>query len=74
MKRCSLFVQPALCGLLLAACACTGPHGGTVNDAGQPPVEVLPQTYVFECDRGHRFTARIEEKEAWLFLPGFHAR
>ena len=28
-----------------------------------------PQTYAYDCSDGYSFTARIEEKKAWLFLP-----
>lgn len=28
-----------------------------------------PKTYVYECSDGYGFTARIEGKKAWLFLP-----
>jgi acid phosphatase (class A) len=29
----------------------------------------VPRTYVYECGDGFSFTARTEEKKAWLFLP-----
>ena len=29
-----------------------------------------PRTYCFECEKDLKFTARIEEEGAWLFLPG----
>ena len=28
-----------------------------------------PRTYVYECNDGYSFTARVGEKNAWLFLP-----
>ncbi|MCK5190228.1 MAG: MliC family protein [Methylococcales bacterium] len=28
------------------------------------------QTYVYECQGGYNFTARVENKGIWLFLPG----
>ena len=28
-----------------------------------------PQTFVYECGDGYSFTARVGEKNAWLFLP-----
>ena len=31
--------------------------------------QAVPQTHVYECSDGYSFTARIEEKKAWLFLP-----
>ena len=31
--------------------------------------QAVPQPHVYECSDGYSFTARIEEKKAWLFLP-----
>jgi uncharacterized membrane protein len=53
-------------------------HAGTVGGiesirTPDGPVVIsdqgAPETYVYECSDGYRFTARIEEGRAWLFLP-----
>lgn len=32
--------------------------------------EAQAGTFVYECDKGFRFSARVEGDDAWLFLPG----
>jgi len=49
-------------------------HGITAILTPQGPVAIPGQraqrVYVFECESGYHFTASIEGKKAWLFLPG----
>jgi membrane-bound inhibitor of C-type lysozyme len=59
--------------LLLTAC-----NGTSTEDA---PSESTPQaptaealTYVYHCDTGYRFTARVNAADSWLFLPGITVR
>jgi putative lipoprotein len=33
------------------------------------PKMTVPRTYVYECSDGYTFPARIEGRDAWLFLP-----
>ncbi len=61
-------VMALLAGLVtLAACA------GHVDRSGKtigPPRRTEARTFVFRCEDGYGFTARIEGQTAWLFLPG----
>ena len=58
----------AVCGLLWIWTACTtGNTGAPLNPEARALVSE-PKTYVYECDDGYRFIARIEGERARLFL------
>ena len=54
---------------LLAACANTTTLDAVIAESLGPQSQTFPQTYVYECSDGTRFTARIEGEKIWLFLP-----
>jgi len=41
-----------------------------LNFSSKEEVPVPQKTYVYKCDGGYSFVARIEGENAWLFLPG----
>ena len=71
MKEQSIRIQVLFCALLmLGACTKTGIPGDiTTTGPMRPQSQTAPQTYVYECNGGYGFTARIDREKAWLFLP-----
>ena len=53
-------------GLFLSACGNESDHA----KAMETTPKTASRTFVYECNDGYSFTARIEGEKAWLFLPG----
>ncbi len=70
MKEQKPSIHVLFCTLaLLAACANTTTLDAVIAESLGPQSQTSPQTYVYECSDGTRFTARIEGEKIWLFLP-----
>ena len=70
MKEQKPFIHVLFCTLaLLAACANTTTLDAVIAESLGPQSQTYPQTYVYECSDGTRFTVRIEGEKTWLFLP-----
>lgn len=54
---------------LLLACSGAQAKKESVNAPIGPHRHAPARTFVYECDGGYNFTARIEGETAWLFLP-----
>ena len=65
---------PGLLVTLVLLAGCTADEGAAEADKNSdaPPSTTVPgragQTFVYECNDGSEFTARVEDAKVWLFL------
>jgi membrane-bound inhibitor of C-type lysozyme len=55
---------------LLLACANSATHNEIAVEPRKQQDQSDAKTYVYECNDGYGFVARVQGGKAWLFLPG----
>jgi putative lipoprotein len=62
-------INSLLCAVALLAACTHGSHQGEGRQLVPAPAQGPPRTFVYECNDGYSFIARLEGEKAWLFLP-----
>ena len=70
MQRwCTLHIVWLWLLISLATCTASEKQKQPIYTQKTPLPTTESSSYVYDCDNGYRFTARIEDEKAWLFLP-----
>ena len=71
IKKQLIFFNLLFCAFaLLLACTNSATHNDATEESFRPQVQSAAETYVYKCNDGYGFVARVQKEKAWLFLPG----